>query len=445
MDILIPLLLIAVMVVFNSLYVAAEFATVGSRRSRIQESAENGNVKAKRLLAIMSDSRLIDNYVAACQIGITLSSLVAGAYGQARLTPILEPALGALGGRATAIVLVLAFITSVQVIFGELLPKTISLRYPEKIALGTLLPMMVSRWFFKPLVAIFNGSAFGILKLTGHAGDHSQSHVHSPEELAGLYRASASGGMIDKNEREMLAGILNVDARLVKEIMTPRRRLTMVKAGTTVVQALDQLANKAHTRIPVQGDGDEIIGIVNLRDIYIASIDNRDTLIGEIAKEVAVIPEVATVPNLWLKLRKEEKHCALIVNEYGSIVGMSTMEDAIEEIFGEVYDEFDIEADPILVEGNRVSLRGDVLLGQIKDRFEIDAEGIDTIGGYVWSELGRVPNINDKIENTELGISISVDEVDKTEVSRVSFELPGNTKKLADHDLDSERSSGDEK
>jgi putative hemolysin len=164
--------------------VAAEFATVGSRRSRVQEAAEGGSGPAARLLAILQDPKLLDNYVAACQIGITLSSLVAGAYGQAQLTPLLEPVFGA-AGRVVAVLVVLVAITSLQVVLGELLPKTAALRYPETLAMATLRPMQVSQWLFRPLVAAFNGSAFSLMRWWGLEVDHSHAHVHSPEELAG--------------------------------------------------------------------------------------------------------------------------------------------------------------------------------------------------------------------------------------------------------------------
>lgn len=253
MSVAVPLLLIVVMVAFNALYVAAEFATVGSRRSRVQEAAEGGSRPSSRLLAIMADPTRLDSYVAACQIGITLSSLVAGAYGQAQLTPLLEPALGNVGGRGVAVLLVLVAITATQVVLGELLPKTVALRYPERLAMATLVPMRISQWVFRPLVTVFNGSAFKLMKLWNLQVDHSHAHVHSPEELAGLYRASAAGGLIDGSERDMLAGILNVEARLVREIMTPRTRLVTVPGSMTVADALAGLSGGAAHPVPRDG------------------------------------------------------------------------------------------------------------------------------------------------------------------------------------------------
>jgi CBS domain containing-hemolysin-like protein len=425
-----PILAIATMVAFNALYVAAEFATVGSRRSRVQETADTGDKAATRLLGILKDPQRLDNYVAACQIGITLSSLVAGAYGQAALTPLLEPVFGA-GGQTVAIVVVLITITAVQVVLGELLPKTAALRYPERLAMLTLVPMRVSQWVFKPLVAVFNGSAFAIMGRLRLTVDHSHAHVHSPEELAGLYRASAAGGLIDAAERDMLAGVLNVDRRLAREIMTPRRQLVTVAATATatVGEALAAVAASPHSRFPVVGDdGDDVIGIVHIRDLFTTARTDPDRPVADIAPGALAVAEVLTVPRLWRWLQDEAQHCAVVVDEYGSVAGMVTLEDALEEILGEVHDEFDDEAEPLVVADGRVSVRGDVLLDVLDRRFELGlAAGatVDTVSGLLWHELGRFPEVGDEVP---LGphevVVVRVDAVEGTTVARASFELP---------------------
>ncbi len=427
MTVLVPVLAISAMIALNALYVAAEFATVGSRRSRVQESAESGSVPAGGLLAIMSDPRRLDTYVAACQIGITLSSLVAGAYGQAQLTPLIEPALGPVGGRGAAVVVVLVAITAVQVVLGELLPKTVALRHPERLAMGTLLPMRLSLWMFRPLVALFNGTAFRVLRLRTVEAEHAHTHVHSPEELARLYRASAAGGLIDVAERDMLAGILNVEGRLVREVMTPRPRLVTVEADAPMATSLARVAGGPHTRFPVTR-GDDVVGVVHLRDLYVHARLEPDEVVGTIAEHVVVVGEVLTVPNLWRTLRDEAQHCALVVNEYGDIAGLVTLEDAIEEIFGEVQDEFDLEDEPIVLGDERVSVRGDVLLSQLSDRFDLrlEVEGVDTLGGLVWHRLGRPPLVGDEVELSEDGPALRVDAMDRRRVTRASFEHPGD-------------------
>jgi putative hemolysin len=421
----IPLGAIAVLVSLNALYVAAEFATVGSRRSRVQETADGGSGAAAGLLVILADPKRLDNYVAACQIGITLSSLVAGAYGQAALTPLIEPWFGA-AGRGVAILIVLVAVTSLQVVLGELLPKTAALRYPEKLAMLTLPAMKLSQWVFRPLVMVFNGSAFAVMRRLQLNVDHTHAHVHSPEELAGLYRASAAGGLIDATERDMLAGVLNVEQRIVREIMTPRRRLTTVHAATSVGEALAMLADSPHSRFPVTDDGDDIVGLVHIRDLFVRVQVDPQVPVADVARPVLAVAEVLTVPRLWASLRDAERHCAVVVNEYGSVAGMVTLEDALEEIFGEVYDEFDPDEEPIVEVGGRVSARGDVLVEVVADRFglALDPGDVDTVSGLLWHELGRLPVVGDEVAFEAAGIVVRVDAVDDRTVGRASFELP---------------------
>jgi len=438
----IVLLIIFVMVGFNALYVAAEFATVGSRRSRVQETAEGGSGSAQGLLKILQDAELLDNYVAACQIGITLSSLVAGVYGQRKLTPLFEEWLGS-WGQGAAVLVVLLVITALQVIFGELLPKTVALRYPEALAQATLKPMRVSQWVLRPIVLICNGSAFWLMKKMGLHIDHSHSHVHSPQELAGLFRDSAEGGLIDSAEREMLAGALSVSNRVVREIMTPRRRLVMIEKDTPIADALQELSASPYSRFPVTEGNEDVVGIVHLRDLFNANEGNQASTVSDVMKDTLFVGEVYEVPPLLNKFSSQGIHAAIVVNEFGTISGLVTREDAIEEIFGEFNDEFDVEPDPITVAGSQVSIRGDVLLTIVNERFNLalPADDSDTVGGYVWKHLGRLPVVGDEVpivtpamkqalaseDDQELPPAhppLRVDSVDGTLVDRVSFYLP---------------------
>lgn len=418
-------LVIAITVALNAFYVAAEFATVGARRSRVQEVAESGNKTAAKLLIILRDPKKLDYYVAACQIGITLSSLIAGAYGQAKLTPLLEPLFGT-GSRMLAIIIVLVFITMLQVVLGELLPKTVALRYPERLAMLVLIPMQFSQFLFAPLIAFFNGTAFLLMNAWKLNADHSHSHVHSPEELESLYRDSAAGGLIDAAERDMLAGVLNVEERVVREIMTPRTRLVTIGEQTPLQTALQTLADSPYSRFPVLGRADDVVGVLHLRNLYLAAETTPQAPVSSIMKKPFIVAEVVTVPDLWRKLREEERHCAMVVNEYGTVAGMVTLEDALEEIFGEVQDEFDHEEEPISVLGQRVSVRGDVLVHTLNDRFALDlpTEEVDTISGLLWQELGRLPLVGDEVAVEPSGVILRIEAMQGRGVGRASFELP---------------------
>ncbi len=426
MSLLLTIAAITIMLAFNALYVAAEFATVGSRKSRIQAAAQDGNRSAGVLLKIVRDPVALDNYVAACQIGITLSSLVAGTLGQSRLTPLFEPWFGS-AGRAVAIIITLLIITSLQVIFGELLPKTAALRYPERLAIGTLRPMQVSQLLFRPLVKVFNGSAFSIMRALRLKTDHSHAHVHSPEELATLFAESAEGGLIDAAERDMVAGVLNVDQRLVREIMTPRRRMVGVKADEHVGIALDMVVETPHTRFPVWGESpDDISGIVHLRSLYLGAQNDPSALVASLARPVLEVAETLPVPALWDRLYESERHCALVINEYGDVAGLVTLEDAIEEIFGEVRDEFDVDPDPIVTANGRVSVSGEVLLEELNQRFRLalPTDDVDTIGGLIWHDLSRLPSIGEEISVGQDSTLVRIEATDGNAIERVSFEDP---------------------
>jgi CBS domain containing-hemolysin-like protein len=415
------------MVAANALYVAAEFATVGSRKSRVQEIAENGDASAARLLVILQDTKKLDNYVAGCQVGITLSSLIAGAYGQAQLTPVLQAALGAIGGAVAATLIVLLAVTVLQVVLGELLPKTIALRYPERLAMATLLPMRISLLVLRPLTVLFNGTAFMLMRVCGLNADHSHMHVHSPEELEGLYRDSAAGGLIDAEERNMLSGALNVSDRTVREIMTPRTRMSTVSAGETVEEALARIVDAPFSRFPVTGASlEDIVGMVHVRTLFVACENNRQATVQSIARPPLIVAEMMTVPRLWQTLREHGRRTAMVVNEYGSVSGMVTLEDAIEEVFGELQDEFDQEEDLVIAREADHSVRGDVSLATLADRYDIElpADRADTIGGLVWHELGRLPAVGDEVEVADTPYRLVVEAMAGFAVRRVLVRLP---------------------
>ncbi|WP_261665416.1 hemolysin family protein [Deinococcus sp. Marseille-Q6407] len=422
---IVPVIALLVMVAINALYVAAEFATVASRRSRVQEMAESGDTAAADLNVILRDSRLMDDYVAGCQIGITLSSVISGAYGQSQLSPLLTPYLGPIGGAAASAVIVLLLITVLQVVLGELLPKTVALRYPERLALAVLRPMQVSLVLFRPLITLFNGTAFSVMRLLGLNTDHSHAHVHSPDELEGLFKASAAGGLIDAAERDMVAGVFNIEDRVVREIMTPRTRLVTVQADMGVRQALRELAGTPYTRFPVIGDSvDDVRGMVSLRRLYQMSEASPDVPVSQVMTPPLVVADAMLVGELWRKLIEMGRPNALVVDEYGGVAGIVTMEDALEEVFGELQDEFDQEDELITRSGTRITVRGDVLLEFLNERYDLNlpAEEVDTVSGLMWSELGRLPAVDDQVVVGDL--IMQVDAMDRRAVRRVSFDLP---------------------
>ncbi|GAA4019140.1 hemolysin family protein [Deinococcus rubellus] len=423
----VPVVIVLVLTALNALYVAAEFSTVGARKSRVQEQADGGNASAAALSEVLRDSRRLDDYVAVSQVGITLTSLILGAYGQAQIAPLLTPALGRFGGLATATLIVLLIITVLQVVLGELLPKTVALRYPERLALSLLHFMQLSLLLFKPLIALLNGTAYAVLRRFGLISGESHLHVHSPDELQDLFSASARGGLIDAAERQMLAGVLNIEERVVREIMTPRTRLITVGHAEHLADALGRLSSSAYTRFPVIGEGgtDDVLGVVNLRTLYLRSRLRPEARVADIMYKPLLVADVTAVPLLWRKLREAGRHSAIVVDEYGGVAGMVTLEDAIEEIFGDLQDEFDQEDEAFSRIGNRLSVRGDLLIEDVNDEFELDlpTEEADTISGLIWAEMGRLPMVGDEVRVGE--VVLKVDSMDRRAVRRISLDAPG--------------------
>ncbi len=422
----VTIIIIVIMLALNALYVAAEFATVGARKSRIQTEAESGGKSAARLFKIVDDPVALDNYVATCQVGITLSSLVAGIIGQRRLTPLFEPIFGS-AGQIVSIIIVLLIVTSLQVVFGELLPKTGALRYAERIAVATYPAMAVSQTLLRPLVKIFNGSAFAIMRVFRLSADHGHSHVHSRDELRTLFNESAAAGLIDVAERDMVAGVLNVEQRLVREVMTPRRRLVGVSAGESVAAALERVVETPHSRFPVwDDDSDDVLGIVHLRALYLGAQHEPEATVSSVTRKVLEVTETLSVPSLWERLDETDQHCAFVINEYGDVAGLVTIEDAVEEVFGEVRDEFDVDPDPIVIENGRVSMSGEVLVEDVNRRFgmELSTTDVDTVGGLIWHELSRKPGVGENIELSGGLGPFRVDATDGNAIDRVSFAEP---------------------
>src|SRR5262245_60993269 len=264
-----------ILIGLTALYVAAEFATVSARRARISQQAAEGNSLARLLEPILDDSHKLDNYVAACQIGITITSLVLGFYGQSAIATAITPWLSQLGGlqplaaQSLAASIVLIALTALQVLLSELVPKSVALRYPERLALLTLWPMRWSMFLFRPAIALFNGAGTLLLRLLGvpPAGHHA--HIHSPEELILLIGESAKGGLLEADERQLLDNALRVSDLTTAQVMVPRTRIVATSINTSLQELLKLMTSTGYTRIPVfERTIDNIVGIAHLKDLF---------------------------------------------------------------------------------------------------------------------------------------------------------------------------------
>jgi len=400
------LLVVSLMIFINALYVAGEFSSVSARKTRIAQLADEGNTLARTLLPILQDPKRLDNYIAASQVGITLSSIVLGIYGERQIAPLLEPwidrlPLGLASG-AIAATLVLAFLTMLQVVLGELVPKSIGIQYPERLALVTVLPVKWSAdYLLKPLIIILNGSGALILRLLGIAPHQEHAHVHSPEEIVILVRESHRGGLIDADERQFLQNVFRSSRTQAGDIAIPRNRIVAASIDKPVGRVLEMAAESAFTRIPVyEHHIDQIVGFVHLRDLFALKRSKPDASLRSILRPVPYVPESLSLPALWDRLDQTQSYLAIVLDEYGGTAGLVTREDLIEELFGELQDEFDNERALITPAGEgRVVVRGDMLISNLNDMLEIDlpSDTSSTVGGLIMEQLGQVPQVGDTV------------------------------------------------
>jgi CBS domain containing-hemolysin-like protein len=443
MNFVIPVAILALLLFINALFVGAEFAAVSSRRTRINQMAGSGNRFAKMLLPIVEDTQALDRYVAACQLGITASSLVLAAYGQSVLAawlvePLMQilewisPLVGQVGissdtlGQALAtsiaVTTVLLLLTFLQVVLGELLPKSIAVQFPERMALATVAPVKWSVFIMRPLIWFFNGSGNLILRIMGVEIQPEHTHVHSPEEIEILVTESHEGGLLDDEERQLLRNAFRMRDLIARQVMVHRTKIVTASVENSVVEILNLALEKGHTRIPLyQESVDEIIGFVHIKDLFRLHVNNNQNL-AEILREVVHVPETLPMSEVWETLNVKRQYMAIVFDEFGGTAGIITFEDLIEEIFGELQDEFDDESALISQDSEgRIYLRGDLLVTDVNEYLSLTLpDTTDTLGGLVLSELGRPPKVGDEIVIG--GTSIRVESMADLGVDEVSVQ-----------------------
>ena len=434
---LIPLI-VALLIFINAFYVAGEFSSVSARRTRIIQMAQEGSRLARLLLPVLEDPQKLDNYIAASQVGITLSSIMLGIYGEQQIAPHIEPLIARLplGGSAGAAVaasgiaatLVLLLLTTLQVILGELVPKSLAVQYPERLALATAVPMKWSAEIvLRPLIAILNGSGTLLLRLLGVSRGREHAHVHSPEEIIILVRESHHGGLIDADQRRFLQSVFRAGETRAGEVAVPRHRIVAASADRPVSKVLQMAAESAFTRIPIyEGDIDHISGFVHLRDLFALYRQDPQADLHGIRRPVPFVPETLTIGEVWDRLDEADSYLAIVFDEFGGTSGLVTREDLVEELFGELQDEFDRERAMISPAGEgHLVIRGDMLIKTLNDILEVDLphEASHTVGGLLMEELGRVPRVGDAVQ-FEGGIQLRAEAVAHNAVTSVRVTLP---------------------
>ncbi len=424
---LLGLLAIVVFVLSNAFFVAAEFSLVSVRRTRIAELVERGLVGADVVQKALENP---DRVIAATQLGITLSSLALGWAGEPALSHLILPLVSLFPkviqssvSHSLSAAIAFLMITFMHVVVGELAPKSIALQDPERTALVVAGPTLFIERLFKPAIWALNGTGNALLRLLGIQPASGHQLVHSVEELKLIVSASAEGGVVQAEEREMLNAVFDFGDLVVRQVTVPRTEVVAVEADTPLEEIVNLVTQTTYTKFPVYEDSlDQVIGIVHVRDLLNAlkSLDRPACVARDIAREPLFVPETLLVSALLRLFRDNRQHMAIVLDEFGGTAGVVTLEDLLEEIVGEVSNLFDIT-----VPGFETQPDGSILIdGLIQVEDVNDHLGLalkepyyDTIGGYVMGKLSRMPELNDQVEAD--GVRLKVVEMDGLRVARV--------------------------
>ena len=427
--IILGLVSVLILVGLNGFFVAAEFSLVSVRQTRVEELIAQGNRAAVVVGRAVADP---DRFIAATQLGITLASLGLGWIGEPALAGLLESVLRFLpeawiGVAAHSIAggVAFAFITVMHVVVGELAPKSIALQDPEGTALVIARPTEWTVHLFRPAIWLLNGAGNALLRLLGIQPTSGHGRVHSVTELRMLVEASHEGGVLAADEREMLHAVFEFGHLVARQVMVPRTEMICLPATSSQDQIAKLAAEHALTRFPVyEGDLDHIIGIVHIKDLVrvMHSQVQQSTTVRGMVRPALFLPESIRVDDLLVEFRRKKQQIAILLDEYGGTAGLVTLEDLLEEIVGDVQDEFDQEEPEIqrLPDGS-VLLSGLMQIDEVNEAFGLSLADphYDTIAGYVLGRLHRLAQVGDEIEIE--GIRLRVEALDGRRIARLSL------------------------
>jgi CBS domain containing-hemolysin-like protein len=403
--VLAAVLVVAALILVNAVYVAAEFAAVSARRSRIKQLAEEGNPLASWLVPILEKPESLDRYIAACQIGITVSGLVLGAYAQATIAGALTPWVAAAGlqestAQSVSIGIVLLLLTVAQVIFAELVPRSLALQYPTQAALYAVVPMAPSLWVYRPLITWLNGTSLVLRRLIG-APPKTHRHIHSPEEIELLIAESRDGGLLEPDEHRRLRRALRLNMRQAKQLMVPRPEISAIDIATPLDDVIRLVAQSPYSRLPVYRESiDNIVGMLHTKDLvrWLVSGVATDTL-ESVIRPITSVHESVTVDRVLRHLRERRTHQALVVDEFGGTSGLITLEDVLSELLGDVGDEFKA-GEPVAetLPDGRIRLPGQMPVEDaatfLGTNWETEAA---TVNGFITQALGHLPTPGERV------------------------------------------------
>jgi CBS domain containing-hemolysin-like protein len=422
------LIAVLLLVLANGFFVAAEFALVSVRKTRIAELITQGNTSALWVRRALEDP---DRFIAATQLGITLASLGLGWIGEPALGKLIQPIINlfpvaiedALSHSLSA-GLAFAIITFLHVVIGELAPKSIALQNPERTSLIVAQPTVFTEWIFKPAIWLLNGAGNALLKLLGIKPAGAHELVHSPEEIKMLTTASAESGIVKDSEEEMLHAVFDFGDMLVRHVMVPRTEMIAIQGNSNLEEMIEVAIQHPFTKLPVYEESlDQIIGVVHLKDLVraIHGEGNSSKNARDLMRDAIFIPETARLDDLLNRFRARKRHIGIVLDEYGGTAGVVTLEDLLEEIVGEVSDPFDDEPEITPMPDGSSSVDGLTLIDEVNEHFTLDLSdpNYDTIAGYILGQLGRMAQIGDVL--TVDGATLRITAMDGLRIARISI------------------------
>ena len=415
----------------NAFFVAAEFALVRVRESRIVQLEQEGNARAGVVRETLRD---LDSNLSVCQVGITVASLALGWVGEPAVSHLIEPVLAGINVASERVVTIVSVaigfgvITYAHLVFGEQAPKYFSIQKAERVSLWISRPLNLFRIVLRPVVWVVNASTNFILRPWGiQLG--KEMEAHSEEELRIMISSSTASGVLDPEEREYLNNVFDFGDRVAREIMVPRPDIEALPSDAPLAELAEKAAFGRYTRYPVyREDLDDILGAVHVKDLFRAAGEDPEHFdIREVIRECLVVPETKRIEEILREFQTRKLQMAIVIDEWGSVEGLITIEDVLEEIVGEIQDEFDEgEAAIERISDNLFAIDGRIPITEVNEHFDLDLphEDFDTIGGYVLGSLGRPPEAGDSVEAD--GATLQVKSVDGQRVSMLTLRRDGD-------------------
>jgi CBS domain containing-hemolysin-like protein len=419
------LLAVLVLVLLNAFFVAAEFALVRSRKAHLETDAAEGKKGAATAVAMMDE---LSRYLSAAQVGITLTSLGLGFLGEPSIGKLLEGLFGdgVPHWVSTAVSLTLAYLitTMIHITFGEQVPKIFAIQHAEGVARRVARPLALFTRIFSPFIGFLNAASNGVLRLLGVRTSGQLDDGESPEELRVLIQQSVTGGKLDPGEAGMLTGVFHLHEQQARQVMTPAPAVITVDLSEDVETALRRCVSSGHTRLVVTEDDnhDRVKGIVHTNALaQLLLVEGPKAPLDALVREVPIVPETKPLDDLLADLQRQRSSLAVVIDEYGRTAGIVTVEDIIEEVVGEIDDETDPQGGEVrrLANGDWF-VRGHVAISDLVDyglQLPVDSDAYNSVGGFVFGELGRLPKRGDVV--THNGYSIRVESVRENRIEAV--------------------------